>query len=211
MASQVNSQFAYINLINGDTVWERLRIVRNFLEDRNAALAMKPVGELKRQAILARIEEAEKPSQKLDAQAELVEFDAMQATQIDGYKKLDDELVFLKQYEAMLANLAEESRVEGKTDDEMYQINMPNEVYVRNLRKIEAEQIVRALGISQATAEESMRIPVMRKQLLARAQLLLTPQETEEFKALSTQSLDLNEIPPSVQEQLKLNNLFLLT
>lgn len=222
MASQVNSQFAYINLINGETVWERLRIVRNFLEDRRAALAMKPAGELKRQAILAKIEEATKLSEKLNAEAELIEFDAMQATQEDGYKKLDDELAFLVEYEAKLAQAAEATRILDKTDDEMYQLNMPQEVYMRNLRKIETEQVAKTLGISQATAEESMRIPTMRTQLLATAKAitLQLPAGATQDEVLQLQQvhadlvkegINLEAMPLSVQEELQLNSSYLLT
>lgn len=215
MASQVNSEFAYINLINGETVWERLRIVRNFLEDRNAAKGMKSASELKRRAILARIEEAEKTSIRLDAEAELVEHDAMQAQQQDGYVKLDAELAFLIEYERELALAAEKTRITGKTDDEMYQLNMATEVYMRNVRKIEMEQVARTMGISEATAAEAMRIPTMRKQLLNTAKAIvmqLPAGATEEQKqlfiternTLMASGLDLNEVPLTVQEELGL-------
>lgn len=215
MASQVNSEFAYINLINGETVWERLRIVRNFLEDRNAAKGMKSATELKRRAILARIDEAEKESVRLDAEAELVEYDAMQAQQQDGYVKLDAELAFLIEYERELALAAEKTRITSKTDDEMYQLNMATEVYMRNIRKIEMEQVARTMGISEATVAEAMRIPVMRKQLLNTAKAIvmqLPAGSTEEQKQmfiierdnLMASGLDLNEVPLTVQEELGL-------
>lgn len=213
MASRVNSDFAYINLINGETVWERLRIVRNFIEDRKAAKAIKPASELKRQAIQAKIGEATKTSDRLFAEAELIEFDAMQATQDDGYVKLEDELKFLLEYEAQLAQAADQVRIEGKTDDEMYQLNMPYEVYLRNIRKMQTERVALVMGISQATAEESMRVPTLRKQMLATATLMSLPQTQDNvalIEQLKLDALDFDHIPVSVQEQLQLDSSLLL-
>lgn len=207
MASQVNSQYAYLNLINGETIWERLRIVRNFIEDRKIAKKLQTTQELKHQACIAKVQEATKESERLFAQAELEEFEAHQEQQADAYKKLDDELAFLLKYEAELALIAEQSRIEGKSDDEMYQINMETEVYLRNLKKIEAEQVARTLGISQATAEESMRIPQMRVQLLNTATAMMLP-DTDENKAnLISNGINLNNIPLSVQETLSITKL----
>jgi hypothetical protein len=207
MASQVNSQFAYINLINGETVWERLRIVRNFIEDRKIAKKLQITQELKHQAHLAKVQEATRESERLFAQAELEEFEAHQEQQTDGYKKLDDEIVFLIKYESKLAIAAEQSRIDGKTDDEMYQLNMGTEVYLRNIKKIETEQVARTLGISQATAEEAMRIPEMRIQLLNTSTAMMLPDNDENKGNLIAKGINLNNIPLSVQETLSITNL----
>jgi hypothetical protein len=209
MASQVNSQYAYINLINGETVWERLRIVRNFIEDRKIAKKLQTTQEIKHQAHIAKVQEATKESERLFAQAELEEFEAHQDQQADGYKKLDDEIAFLIKYETELAIVAEQSRIDGKTDDEMYQLNMGTEVYLRNLKKIETEQVARTLGISQATAEEAMRIPQMRVQLLNTATSMLLSDTDSNKAGLIANGIDLNNIPLSVQEELNLTSLLL--
>jgi hypothetical protein len=210
MASQVNSQYAYINLINGETIWERLRIVRNFIEDRKIAKVLQTTQEKKRLVLLAKIDEATATglqSAILNAEVELEEFDAHQDQQTDGYKKLDDEIAFLIKYEAELAIVAEQSRIDGKTDDEMYQLNMGTEVYLRNIKKIETEQVARTLGISQATAEEAMRIPQMRTQLLNTATAMLLPDSDINKANLIAKGIDLNNIPLSVQETLSITNL----
>lgn len=87
---------------------------------------------------------------------------------------------------------------------------MPQEVYIRNLCKIETEQVARALDISQATAKESMHIPMMRKQLLSRALLMTLTEVAPEYNAVLESSLDLSSIPLSVQEELQLNQTLLL-
>lgn len=209
MASQTNSQFAYLNLINGETVWERLRIVRNFIEERSIAKKLQTAQDLKHRAHQMKVQEATKESDRLFAQYDLEEFEAFQEQQADGYKKLDDELAFLVNYEGVLAEAAEATRVLGKTNDEMYQINMETEVYLRNLKKIEVEQVAKTLGISQATAEESMRIPLMRTQLLSTA-TALTMQDSAEKQVLISQGINLNLIPLSVQEELNINTYSLL-
>jgi hypothetical protein len=209
MASQVNSQFAYINLINGETIWERLRIVRNFIEDRTIAKKLQTTQDLKHQAYIAKVKEATKESERLFAQAELEEFEAHQEQQTDGYKKLDDEIAFLLKYESELAIVAEQSRIDGKTDDEMYQLNMGTEVYIRNLKKIETEQVARTLGISQTTAEEAMRIPEMRIQLLNTTTAMMLPDSDENKGSMVAKGINLNNIPLSVQETLSITNLLI--
>ena len=221
MASRVNSDFAYINLINGETVWERLRIVRNFLEDRKIAKAMQKTQNKKREALEAKIEEATLKSAKLMAEAELEEFDAHEAQMIDGYKKLDDELKFLTEYEKELALIAEQTRVPGASDDEMYQINMHSEVVLRNLRKIETERIAGVLGCSPSTADEAMKVPGLRQQLMNTANAMAlrvpvdaTPEERLHIETLRTQliqaGIDFSRTSLTVQEELQLNKKLLI-
>jgi transcription elongation GreA/GreB family factor len=213
MASQVNSQYAYINLINGETVWERLRIVRNFIEDRKIAKKLQTTQDKKRLGFLAKIDEAKSLSEKIFAEVELEEFDAHKEQQEDGYKKLDDELAFLLKYESELAKIAEETRVLDKTDDEMYQINMGTEVIMRNMRKIETERVASMIGCSLATAEESMRIPEMHHRMINTANALSLPitEETAQIRMeLMQNGLDFDNMPLSVQEELKLNQILLL-
>ncbi len=218
MASQVNSQFAYVNLINGETVWERLRIVRNFIEDRKIAKTLQKTQEKKRRALLAEIDEAIATglqSAILHAEVKLEEYDAHQDQQTDGYAKLDAELEFLLKYEIELATIAEGTRVLGKTDDEMYQINMGTEVVMRNMRKIETERVAAALNCSLATAEEAMRVPGLRQQLINTATAFTLPQtgsspeETAQINVLRQQliqnGLNFNNMPLTVQEELSLN------
>jgi hypothetical protein len=213
MASRVNSNFAYINLINGETVWERLRIVRNFLEDRMVAKKMQSAQEKKRLVILAKIEEAVKKSDILAAEIELEEYDAQAEQQKDGYKKLDEEIEFLIRYEAELASIAEQSRIEGKTDDEMYQINMVNEVILRNLRKIETERVASIIGCSIATADEAMKVPQLKQKLINTATAMSIPvndQNKGYIEELIKNGIDFNNIPMSVHEELELNKKLML-
>lgn len=222
MASQVNSQFAYVNLINGETVWERLRIVRNFIEDRKIAKTLQKTQEKKRKALTLEIEEANATglqSAVLHAEVKLEEYDAHQDQQTDGYAKLDAELEFLLKYEIELAKIAEGTRVLGKTDDEMYQINMGTEVVMRNMRKIETEKVASLIGCSLATAEEAMRVPGLRQQLINSATAISLPhsgttqEETANINALRQQllanGLNFNSMPLTVQEELSLNQLLI--
>lgn len=216
MASRQNSNFAYINLINGETVWERLRNVRNFLEGRIAAKAGFKAQELRREALEAKIEEALETNLKsavLEAKVNLIEFMAHQAAQQDGYNQLLEEIEFLTKYEVELSQAAEQYRIEGKTDHEMYQLNMPYEVYLRNIKKIQAEKTALTMGISQATAEEAMRIPLLKKQMLATATLMCIPKTEENalmIEDLQKEAINFENIPLSVQEELKLDDTLLL-
>lgn len=174
--------------------------------------------EKKRRALVLEIEEAKATglqSAVLHAEVKLEEYDAHQEQQIDGYNKLDAELEFLLKYEIELAKIAEGTRVLGKTDDEMYQINMGTEVVMRNMRKMETERVSTVLGCSLATAEEAMRVPGLRQQMINSANAMSLPQagknpeETQQLNNIRNElikaGLNFNSMPLTVQEELSLN------
>jgi len=50
MASNLNSEFNYRYQVIGDTPWEKLKQLQNFLEGRKRAEALEEVADLKRRA-----------------------------------------------------------------------------------------------------------------------------------------------------------------
>ena len=50
MASHLNSEFNYRYQVNGETPWEKLKQLQNFLESRKRAAALEKVADLKRRA-----------------------------------------------------------------------------------------------------------------------------------------------------------------
>jgi S-adenosylmethionine:diacylglycerol 3-amino-3-carboxypropyl transferase len=124
--SRLNREASYVYDIDGETVWERLRVIRNFLEERRQALAVAQLGEEKREAL-------DKDSFEY---REAMIFKLQSEKLIQECK---DEIKFLEDFESRLMVEAEKTRITGKTDDEMYEINYFNEVRVRVVREAQAE------------------------------------------------------------------------
>ena len=45
--AQVNHNYSYVTEVDGFTVWERLRVIRGFLADREKALKLAELGKRK--------------------------------------------------------------------------------------------------------------------------------------------------------------------
>ena len=141
--SQQNHNASYLFEIDGLTTWERLRVVRNFLEDREIALAL-----------------AELPSDdtKELSKRELAEAKIYAKQKVKNIQNAIDEIKFLKEFESTLIVLAEQTRVAGKTDEEMYELNYFEELIERQLLKVKSE--IMSLGhVTPATFEMLMKSP----------------------------------------------------
>lgn len=114
--SQLNRNAAYIYEVDGLTVWEKLRVLRGFLVERNRSLRLseyrynKQVKSLKE----GTCEEPEKVAIEIEEMPEL-------------HQDCKDEIAFLEKSIAALEVAAEKTRIAGKTDREMYEINFFSE------------------------------------------------------------------------------------
>ena len=142
--SQQNHNIDYIHTVDGLTVWERLRVIRNFLMDRKIAfqLAQIPVD-------LESMSEREKQ-----------EYEIYRPQLEQNIKNAADEIKFLEAFEARLAVEAEKTRIPGKTDDEMYEINFIEESIQRDLLEM------RSQIVSCGRLETSMVTKLLRNEML---------------------------------------------
>jgi hypothetical protein len=152
MISPVNHNASYLFEIDGLTVWERLRSVRNFLSDRRKALKISEYGVKKYERDIAKLGNSDE-DQDTKFEMELNKEDTYQA--VDVCRR---EVEFLEQFEKELMELADQQRIPGKTDDEMYELNYYNEIVARNVRKVHAE-IVTLGSIVPSTMEQLLRCP----------------------------------------------------
>lgn len=118
--SQVNHNYSYVYEVDGHTVWERLRVIRNFLADRRKALKLARLSQEKFLATLEGMDEWERR-----------EAEIMNEDQEELIQDCVDEIKFLETFEAELAEMAERERISGKTDREMYELNYANEARTR--------------------------------------------------------------------------------
>ena len=130
--AQMNHNVNYLTSIDGITVWERLRVIRNFIQDRTLALAMAEMQE-------------EKNDEKLEDSAldkyERREIELYRPQSIQLIKDAKAEIEFLVKLEKELTVRAEETRIEGKSDEEMYEINYFEELVQINLLQVQSEMM----------------------------------------------------------------------
>lgn len=145
---QLNHNSAYVYSVDGYTVWERLRVIRNFLKDRKKALALARIS-------LSQLEH--KISEEFDAfEREKLKLEIPDLE--ENTLHCENEVVFLTNAEAELSAKAEETRIEGKTDFEMYEINHFKEHEVRLTHKAKAE-ILSMNALKPETILELVRCP----------------------------------------------------
>jgi len=150
MASRVNHESDYLFVVEGLTVWERLRCIRNFIEDRKSAIAS---GEIAKEEVEWRISVLSDTKPEIFEKRKLI---AQQEVSASALQHAKEELEFLYELEEKLMALAEKDRVEGKTDEEMYEINHYKEHVARLVRKANCEYI--SIGsISPNTLESLFR------------------------------------------------------
>lgn len=163
--SQVNHNWSYITEVDGNTIWERLRIIRNFLTERRKALALAELNQKNIEAKLARFDKRIQSKQnflnecgadasfagsdqEVDLEEELykLQYERQQllietSDLPDLTQDCRDEILFLETFEKRLMEEAEKERVPGKSDREMYEINFPKESRTRLFKKATAELV----------------------------------------------------------------------
>lgn len=139
--SRVNHNAQYIYDFEGETVWEKLRAIRGQLEQRKISLELA----------------------KLDHNAEIdkdsVMYKKYLITKTHTESIMQDcinEIAFLTEFEAALTVEAEKTRIPGKTDDEMYEINFFDELKIRLVKSAQA-QILSCGRLSEDTIKRILK------------------------------------------------------
>ena len=145
MASKFNTEFNYRYQVIGDTPWEKIKILQGFLEGRVRAALLEEVGRLRYDALVAELKHSEKKGALehviLGLKADIKEYESMDAAAQASYRLNEDEIIVLKKLLKELYVLAEPTRIEGYTDEQMFEANAANEFTVNIGREIQAEMI----------------------------------------------------------------------
>ena len=144
MASKFNTEFNYRYQVIGDTPWEKIKTLQGFLEGRVRAAVLQEVGQLKFQAKIAKLKHLKEKGlehEVLELRAEIMELESFQQTEEEAYSLNRDEIKILNKLLKELFVIAEPTRIEGYTDEEMYEANAANEFTVNIGREIQAEMI----------------------------------------------------------------------
>jgi hypothetical protein len=127
--ARVNHNANYLFDVEGETVWEKLRVTRNLLQDREIAFSLSL---LENETIYNKLEPNSIEYKKYLIKKPLHD---------QNLKDCEEEIKFLQEYQQFLAAEAEKSRIPGKTDDEMYEINFYDELKFKLARKAQAQII----------------------------------------------------------------------
>lgn len=150
MASKLNSEFNYRYQVMGETPWEKIKHLQNFLVGRKRAAALEEVSELKYQAKLAELEMAKQnnalPHIILNLKAEIIETQSVLDDQKHSFELNRQEIRILEKLLKELFDIAEPTRLKHTdgtpyTDEEMFEANAANEFTVMIGREIQAEII----------------------------------------------------------------------
>lgn len=150
MASNLNSEFNYRYQVIGDTPWEKLKQLQNFLEGRKRAAALEEVADLKRRAKHMELQSLKDnnalPHLILNLQAEIIEMESVQEDQKHNFDLNRKEMNILNKLIDELYVIVEPTRLKHEdgtpyTDDEMFEANAANEFTVMIGKEIQAEII----------------------------------------------------------------------
>jgi len=145
MASSLNSEFNYRYQVIGDTIWEKIKTLKGFLEGRIRAAALEEVGALKLQAKiskLAHLRATDAPEhEQLELHAEILELQSHQPAIVEAFELNKGEIAMLKRLLAEAFVIAEPTRIAGYTDHQMFEANAANEFTVMIGRQIQSEII----------------------------------------------------------------------
>jgi hypothetical protein len=146
MAQKFNTEFNYRYQVIGNTPWERIKTLKGFLEGRLRAQALEEVGNLKFQAKLAKLKHLQNSGnglehEILELKAEILEAESHEETLKEAFELTKDEIKILRKLLKELYVLAEPTRIEGYTDEQMFEANAANEFTVDMGREIQSEMI----------------------------------------------------------------------
>ena len=143
MPSKLNSEFNYRYQVLGNTPWEKIKILKGFLEGRVRAVALEEVSHLKHEAKVAELEYLKATGaprhEQLRMQAELVEAISHMVVIDEAYELNRQEIKNLNELLAECYEIAEPTRISGYSDEQMFEANAANEFTVSTLREMQSE------------------------------------------------------------------------
>lgn len=145
MASNLNSEFNYRYQVIGSTPWEKLKTLKGFLVGRKRAAALERCAELKYKAKLEEYKHLKTvpalPHVLLNLEAEIIELESHLDDQKHAFELNRNEIKILEKLIAELYEICEPTRIEGYSDDQMFEANANLEFTVTVGRELQAEII----------------------------------------------------------------------
>ena len=162
MPSKFNTEFNYKYQVMGCTPWERIKILKGFLEGRVRAIALEEVSHLTHDALLAELAFLKKNGapehEQMRLKAEVVESLSHMVVVDEAYELNRQEIETLNKLIAECYEMAEPTRIEGFSDEEMFEANAEHEFAIQTLREMQSEIIANGRP-SPATVLHAMTSP----------------------------------------------------
>jgi len=162
MASKYNSEFNYRYLVEGETIWAKIKTLQGFLEGRLRAKGLEEIGKLKLDAKREELEDAEKTKARSwtvkKLKVEVMEAENWLASENDGFFKNNEEIEILEKLLSEAFEIAEPTRINGFSDEEMWEANQANEYTMKVARDMQSEIIANGRP-SSMTIRQAMSAP----------------------------------------------------
>lgn len=143
MAQKLNSEFNYRYQVQGETIWEKIKTLKGFLEGRVRAAALEKVNRLKYEAKKAKLDYLESHNGKkhkiLALKADIAETESHFPSIEEAFKLNLEEIDMLKRLLDEAYVIAEPTRIQGYSDEQMFEINAANEFTAMIIKDIHAE------------------------------------------------------------------------
>lgn len=171
MPSRLNTEFNYRTQVIGETVWEKIKTLKGFLEGRKRAAVLEQVGELKYQSKLAELRHLREIGGLehiiLNLEAEILEYESVHLVSVkEAYELNRKEIATLEKLLAELYVEAEPTRLPGHSDDDMFELNSENEFATSIAKEIQAE-IIACGHPSPANIRNALRSPAATRAMQA--------------------------------------------
>lgn len=115
----------------GETVWEKIKILKGFLVGRKRAAVLEEVQLLKTQAKLSKLKYLENSGghehEILELKSEIIEVQSFEADQKEAWELNREEIKILERLISDCYEIAEPTRIPGFADEEMFEYNAANE------------------------------------------------------------------------------------
>jgi len=129
----------------GNTPWAKIKILRGFLEGRERAVGLEEVAHLTHNALIAELAYLKTTGapehEQMRLQAKILESESNMMIVDEAYELNRKEIDILNKLLAECYVIAEPTRIEGYSDEEMFEANEANEFTVRTLREMQSEII----------------------------------------------------------------------
>lgn len=192
MASTLNTEFNYRYLVIGSTPWEKIKTLKGFLEGRKRASFLEEVSNKKYQAKIEKVKllkEKNAPiNEILEAEADVIEAESFLEGQKEAFELNKGEIKLLERLLKEYYEIAEPTRIEGYTDEQMFEANAELEFVTTVIREIQSEIIANGRP-SPAKLLNAMSCPMGLKALKA---LNIIPPETNLLEIGDKKLLELN-------------------
>ncbi|MDP3955825.1 MAG: hypothetical protein Q8Q18_01095 [bacterium] len=163
MASKLNSEFNYRYQVQGETIWEKIKTLKNFLVGRKRAVALEEVQMLKTKAKISKLEYLKKNGglehEILELEADIIEVKSFEEDQKECWDLNRQEIDIIEKLLGEAYEIAEKTRIPEYTDEQMFEANAANEFTAMIGKEIYAEIIANGRP-SPAKVRNAMSNPI---------------------------------------------------